>query len=252
MSIELPHDASLSGHLVDGVIGYLTWTTGVAFAAVVVFLLFALAFYRERSGRTRAHHTHGDRARDKALTFAVALAMFIVIDVTLAARAAGQLHGVFWRYPDADPNALRVEVTARQWSWTFRTAGRDGRFGTSDDVVTLNELDVPVGRPIYLKLRSRDVVHALYLPSFRTKIDAVPGSTTQLWFQAQEPGRFEIACAQHCGVNHYKMRGLLVVRAADDDQAWRTRAETDGRLRGEVAGSASWETGGAWDWETGQ
>jgi heme/copper-type cytochrome/quinol oxidase subunit 2 len=96
------------------------------------------------------------------------------------------------------------------------------------------------------------VVHALYLPSFRTKIDAVPGSTTRLWFQAQEPGRFEIACAQHCGVNHYKMRGLLVVRAADDDQAWRTRAETDGRLRGEVAGSASWETGGAWDWETGQ
>ena len=52
MSIELPHDASLSGHLVDGVIGYLTWTTGVAFAAVVVFLLFAIAFFRERGGRT--------------------------------------------------------------------------------------------------------------------------------------------------------------------------------------------------------
>ena len=75
--------------------------------------------------------------------------------------------------------------------------------------MTLNELDVPVGRPIYLKLRSRDVVHSLYLPNFRTKIDAIPGMTTRLWFQATEAGRYEIACAQHCGVNHYKMRGLL-------------------------------------------
>ncbi len=251
MHIVLPHDASLDGHLVDGVIGYLTLTTGLAFLAVLVFLLIAIVFHRERAGRTRAHHTHGNRPRDRALTFAVALVMFVAIDVTLVARTAGELSGRFWRYPDGDPNALRVEVTARQWSWTFRTAGPDGRFGTGDDVVTLGELDVPVGRPIYLKLRSRDVVHSLYLPSFRTKIDAIPGSTTRLWFQAQEAGRFEIGCAQHCGVSHYKMRGLLIARPEGEYHDWLARAETDSRLRGDAALPVAGEADG-WDWETGR
>jgi cytochrome c oxidase subunit 2 len=250
--IVLPHDASLDGHLVDGVIGYLTLTTGLAFSVALAMLLIAVLFHRERGGRTRAHHTHGTRPRDRALTFIAALAMFIAIDVTLAARATRALRGRFWRYPDADPNALRVEVTARQWSWTFRTAGGDGRFGTPDDVVTLGELDVPVGRPIYLKLRSRDVVHSFYLPSFRTKIDAIPGNTTRLWFQAQEPGRFEIACAQHCGVSHYKMRGLLIVRPEGDYRGWLARAETDSKLRYEAADPAARLAAGAWDWETGR
>ena len=248
MHIVLPHDASLDGHLVDGAIGYLTLTTGLAFLAVLVFLLIAIVFHRERAGRTRAQHTHGNRPRDRALTFGVALVMFVAIDVTLAARAAGELSGRFWRYPERDPNALRVEVTARQWSWTFRTAGPDGRFGTPDDVVTLGELDVPVGRPIYLKLRSRDVVHSLYLPSFRTKIDAIPGSTTRLWFQAKEAGRFEIACAQHCGVSHYKMRGLLIARPEDEYRDWLARAEIDSRLRSDAGDPAT----GGWDWETGR
>jgi cytochrome c oxidase subunit II len=250
--IALPHDASLDGHLVDGVIGYLTVTTGVAFLAVLVFLSIAIVFHRERAGRTRGHHTHGNGPRDRALTFTAALVMFVVIDVTLAARAAGELSERFWRYPDRDPQALRVEVTARQWSWTFRTAGPDGRFGTADDVVTLGELDVPVGRPIYLKLRSRDVVHSLYLPSFRTKIDAIPGSTTRLWFQAREAGRFEIACAQHCGVSHYKMRGLLIARPEADYRTWLARAETDSHLRGDAQDPAARAAAGGWDWETGR
>ena len=136
--------------------------------------------------------------------------------------------------PTTIPNALRVEVTARQWSWTFRTAGPDGRFATPDDVVTLNELHVPIGRPIYFKLRSKDVVHSLYLPNFRTKIDAIPGSTTRLWFQAQEAGRYEIGCAQHCGVSHYKMRGWLIAAPDDEYSGWLARAEIDSRLRYET------------------
>jgi cytochrome c oxidase subunit 2 len=247
--IVLPRDASLDGHLVDGAIGYLTLTTGIAFAAALGFLLVAIVFHRARAGRTRAHHTHGTRPRDRALMFAIALVMFVAIDVTLALRTSHDLETRFWRYPDADPRALRVEVTARQWAWTFRTAGPDGRFGTADDVVTLNELDIPVGHPIYLKLRSRDVVHALYLPNFRTKIDAIPGMTTRIWFQATVPGHYEVGCAQHCGVNHYKMRGLLNARTESDYHDWLARAETDSRLRYDEAGLG---TTGAWDWETGK
>jgi cytochrome c oxidase subunit II len=248
--LGIPRDVSLDGHVVDGVLGYLTLCTGIAFAVLVVVLAVTLLFHRARPSRPHAHHTRGDGRRERLLTFAVGLTLFLAVDVTLAVRASHHLRERFWNYPDADPNALRVEVTARQWAWTFRTAGPDGRFATPDDVVTLGELHVPTGRPIYLKLRSKDVVHSFYLPSFRTKIDAIPGSTTRLWFQAQEPGRFEIGCAQHCGVSHYKMRGWLHATPADGYRDWLARAETDSRLRYDPADAAARLEG--WDWETGK
>jgi cytochrome c oxidase subunit II len=248
--LGIPGDISRDGHVVDGVLGYLTLCTGIAFAVLVIVLAVTLAFHRARASRPHAAYTHGDRPRDRLLTFAVGLTLFIAIDVTLAVRASAALRERFWKYPDEDPNALRVEVTARQWAWTFRTAGPDGRFATPDDVVTLNELHVPIGRPVYLKLRSKDVVHSLYLPSFRTKIDAIPGSTTRLWIQAEKEARTEIACAQHCGVSHYKMRGVLIAAPEDAYRAWLTRAETDSRLRYDPADTAANQE--AWDWETGR
>jgi len=243
--LGIPHDVSLDGHVVDGVLGYLTLCTGIAFAVLVVILAVTLLFHRARAGR-EAHHTHGDRPHDRALTFAVGLTLFVAIDVTLAVRASHHLHDTFWNYPDENPNALRVEVTAQQWAWTFRTAGPDGRFGTPDDVVTLGELHIPIGRPIYLKLRSKDVVHSFYLPNFRTKIDAIPGSTTRLWFQAKEAARVEIGCAQHCGVSHYKMRGWLEATPEDEYRTWLARAEVDSRLRFDPNDPAVLQ--GGWDW----
>jgi cytochrome c oxidase subunit 2 len=252
--IALPRDVSLDGHLVDGALGYLTLTTGIAFAALVLMLVVTLLFHRSRGGRRQPFYTHGNRIRDHVLTFALGLTLFVAIDVTLATRSTRDLRDRFWRYPDGDPNALRVEVTARQWSWTFRTAGPDGRFATADDVITLNELHVPVGRPVYLKLRARDVIHSFYLPNFRTKIDAIPGSTTRLWFQARETGRFEIGCAQHCGVSHYKMRGQLAVESAGDYTSWLARAEIDSRLRQDQIDQIDQTTPptDGWDWETGR
>lgn len=245
MRLDIPHDVSLDGHVVDGVLGYLTLCTGFAFAVLVVVLAVTLLFHRARAGR-QAHHTHGDGLRARLLTFGVGLTLFFAIDVTLAVRAANHLRARFWNYPDENPNALRVEVTARQWAWTFRTAGPDGRFGTPDDVVTLGELHVPVGRPIDLKLRSKDVVHSFYLPNFRTKIDAIPGSTTRLWIQAEEAGRTEIGCAQHCGVSHYKMRAWLYAAPEDEYRAWLARAEIDSRLRYDPNDVVAQQEGWAW------
>jgi len=244
--LGIPRDVSLDGPLVDGVLGYLTLCTGIAFAVLVLVLAVTLIFFRARASRPHAEHTYGDSLRARLLTFGVGLTLFVAIDVTLAVRASAHLRERFWAYPDGDPNALRVEITARQWAWTFRTAGPDGRFATPDDVVTLNELHVPIGRPIYVKLRSKDVVHSFYLPNLRTKIDAIPGSTTRLWFQAQEAGRYEIGCAQHCGVSHYKMRGWLIASPEDEYRAWLTRAETDSRLRYDAADTAAQAEGWAW------
>jgi cytochrome c oxidase subunit 2 len=242
-----PKDVSLDGHLVDGAFGYLTVATTICFAIVVLVLLVVLLFHRRRAARQAGHYTHGERVRDQLLTVAVALGMFLGIDAVLAGRSMGHLRGRFWRFPDNDREAVRVEVTARQWAWTFRLAGPDGRFGTYDDIVTLNELHVPVGKPVYLKLRSLDVIHSLYFPNFRTKIDAVPGATTRLWFQAREAGKFELGCAQHCGVSHYRMKGDLLVQPAEEFAAWVERAAHDAR----ALAAAKLNTP-AWDWELGE
>jgi cytochrome c oxidase subunit 2 len=244
LSFDPPRDVSVDGRLVDGAFGYLTLATAICFAIAVVVLAIVVVFHRGRGGRRVALYTHGDEPRHHVLTLGVAIALFLGVDAVLAGRSLGHLQTRFWRYPDADPAAVRVEVTARQWVWTFRLAGQDGRFGTPDDVVTLNELRVPVGRPIYLKLRSKDVIHSLYLPSYRTKIDAVPGSTTRLWFQAREPGRTELGCAQHCGVSHYKMRGEVFAMPAAEWAVWVSRASQDGRLRYDANAGVD-----AWDWE---
>jgi len=243
--IEMPRDASLDGRVVDGALGYLTISGAIAFGVMLVILFGAVLFHRERGGRRLAFYTHGDHARQRLLTLAVGLVMFLAVDAVLAVRAGGVLRARFWRFPEGDPAAVRVEVTARQWAWTFRLPGPDGRFGTVDDVVTLGELHVPVGRPVYLKLRSKDVVHSLYLPNFRTKIDAVPGSTTRLWFQAERAGRYEIGCAQHCGVGHYKMRGELYAEPPDEHAAWLARAAVDARLRYDPADADAHD---GWEW----
>jgi cytochrome c oxidase subunit 2 len=250
MTVKIPYDASVHGHLVDGIFRYLCVTTAACFVVAVAVLLAAIVFHRERGGRRRAHYTRGDGRAAGWLTALVAATIFFGIDAVALRRSADDLRAHFWRFPDADPAALRVEVTAQQWAWTFRYAGADGRFDTADDIVTLNELHIPVATPIYLKLRSKDVVHSFYLPNFRTKIDAVPGSTTRLWFQARAAGQYEIACAQHCGVSHYKMRAQLYATDADDYRRWSERAAADSALRVDTGAADQPPGADGWDWDS--
>jgi cytochrome c oxidase subunit 2 len=243
----LPHDASLDGHRVDWIFGYLSVATGICFVVMAAVLIVAAIFHREGRRRAEPRYTHGNGRAAAWLTLFTGATVFFGIDAVALRRSASDLRQHFWKFPDGDPAALRVEVTAQQWAWTFRYAGADGRFDTADDVITLNELHVPVATPIYLKLRSKDVVHSLYLPNFRTKIDAVPGSTTRLWFEAREVGQFEIGCAQHCGVSHYKMRGVLTSSQAADFQRWLARATADAAQR---RGTGDGSDAGGWDWES--
>jgi cytochrome c oxidase subunit 2 len=239
----LPRDASSRGHQIDALLGYLTVSTAICFAIMLGILLTALLFHRGR-GRV-ARYTHGTRARDRAAAFLAGAVVLFGVDAVALVRSTGALRGGFWRYPDGDPRAFLVEVTAQQWAWNFRYPGADGVFNTDDDIITLNDLRVPLGRPVYLQITSKDVVHSLYLPNFRTKIDAVPGAVTRLWFEPAALGTFEIACAQHCGAWHYKMRGEVTVLGADDLARWSTRAAADAALRYDPADSAAHD---GWAW----
>lgn len=106
--------------------------------------------------------------------------------------------------------AMEVQVTARQWSWSFRY----------DNGRQSPELWVPVGRPVKLILNATDVIHAFYLPAFRVKIDVVPGMTTYAWFQAEKPGEHQIYCTVYCGLQHAKMLSKVRAVAPEEFQRW--------------------------------
>jgi cytochrome c oxidase subunit 2 len=157
--------------------------------------------------------------------------------------AQKDLAEVYGRIPGG-PDVVRVEVLAQQWAWNFRLAGNDRAFGTPDDVVSLNVLRVPEGRPVVLNLRSKDVLHAFFVPALRLKHDAHPAGTTRTWFAVREPGTYEIACSQFCGFAHYRMRGTLEVLPPQAYARWLAEASSESAFRFDPANREA-----AWGWE---
>ncbi len=242
---DIPHDASVHGHMIDSIFRYITVATTICFVVMAAILIWSSLFHRQ--GKAKALYTHGDRKNNYLVTALVGGAVFFGIDMVVLVRSASELNQYFWKYPTAmAPDVVRVEVTAQQWAWNFRYPGADGKFNTPDDIVTLNDLRVPVDKPVHLKIRSKDVIHSFYLPNFRNKIDAIPGNITQLWFQGKEAGKYEIGCAQHCGVSHYKMRGELMVVTPDEFARWSKMAAADSARRYDAADI---EAHDGWDWE---
>jgi cytochrome c oxidase subunit II len=149
---------------------------------------------------------------------------------------------------------MLVQVTGEQFAWNIHYAGPDGKFGRTDvklldlqsnplgldredpaakdDVTTLNQLYLPVNKPVVVRLRSKDVIHAFGVPEFRVKQDAIPGLTIPIWFvpntttaemrakTGKPEFQYEIACAQLCGLGHARMRGFVTVQTAEEFQTW--------------------------------
>jgi cytochrome c oxidase subunit 2 len=116
---------------------------------------------------------------------------------------------VFVSTPPKD--SMDVYVMGKQWMWKFSyPEGPNG----------VNVLHVPANRPVRLLITSRDVLHSFFVPSFRIKMDAVPGRYTQTWFEATKPGTYQILCTEYCGLSHSKMLGEVVVLAPEEWDAW--------------------------------
>jgi cytochrome c oxidase subunit 2 len=112
------------------------------------------------------------------------------------------------RPPD---NAMQIYVVGKQWMWKIQHM--EGRR-------EINELHVPVGRPIRLTMTSEDVIHSFYMPAFRTKLDVVPGRYGELWFEPTKTGKFHLFCAEYCGTKHSGMIGSVYVMEPQEYQAW--------------------------------
>lgn len=239
-----PLDASAQGWRGDEIFGWITLVLFVLFAIVLLHLFGVLLVSRRTSAPSE---TRGDALRARMLVAFATLAVFLGVDGVALVRGGIDLDEGLLRTPRPAEKVVRVEVLAQQWAWSFRLAGEDDRFGTEDDIVTLHALRIPVGRPVLFELRSKDVIHSLYLPNFRIKRDAQPGVTTELLIEPTRTGRFEIACAQHCGLNHYKMRAELEVLDQASFSAWSLEESRLAKSR-----AAALASDGNWGWPFGE
>jgi cytochrome c oxidase subunit 2 len=211
----LPENVSTYGADVDAVIAIIWYNTVVWFFLTFGTLAAFLILYRRRAGR-RAAYVRGERLRE-AWWVLVPVAIVLVLDLWLDFRGAPVWARVKIEKPRTE---LALQVTGKQFNWEVLYPGPDGRFGTPDDKQFLDELHVPVNRPVRVLLRSKDVIHSFFLPNLRLKQDAVPGRDIEGWFEATKPGKYELPCAMLCGFGHSGMKAYLFVHPQEEYDAW--------------------------------
>ncbi len=223
----------------DDTITLTFWVGGGVFVAVCLFMVYCLFKYSYKPDR-KAEYKPEDKKLEKILTWATTLGV--------AALLAPGL--IIWnQYVNVPKNALEIDVMAWQWGWAYRLPGEDGKLGTSkvsnindetnpfginlddpygkDDVMIQSDLiNLENNRPVKILLRSIDVLHNWYVPQFRSKMDAVPGTVTFYWFEPNKIGEYEVLCAEYCGVGHYAMRGGVEVMDPEDYKIWLSEQET--------------------------
>jgi cytochrome c oxidase subunit II len=236
--LNLPPAASAHASEIDHVLGLEHWMMAALFVLWAGYFVFVLMRFRRRAN-PRADYTGMKSYWSVYLVFVVALAEGVLL-------VAYELP--FWRertagFPRGN-DVTTIRVVAEQFNWNVHYPGPDGRFGSTDvtlvapenplgldrrdaaaadDVTTLNQLTVPVGRPVLIRLTSKDVIHSFGVHEMRVKQDATPGVDTPVWFiptmtTAEMRARlgkadfdYEIACSQLCGLGHFRMRGILTV-----------------------------------------
>jgi cytochrome c oxidase subunit 2 len=214
-----PVDISSNGHLIEWLFNYTTFVNLFWFALVCIGI-FGFSFLYSQRRHPKAFYTHGNEKKHLLVTAFIGLGVFLSVDMVITKISARDVNEVFWKFPENDPEVIKVQVLAQQWAWNFRYAGKDGEFNTEDDVVEFNNLVVPVGKKVMIQMTSKDVIHSLFIPNVRLKADAIPGRYAKLWFDTNQTGTYDIACAEMCGTHHYLMKAQLTVLSAENYERW--------------------------------
>ena len=244
----MPALAATHGAQIDNLVGWIHVFMLILFVGWGGFFLYAITRFRKSRNAV---------ANYKGVTSKTSTYMEIGVAVVEAILLVGFAIPLWAARIEAIPpenQALTVNLTPEQFAWNVRYAGPDGVFGRTDiklidlqsnplgvdrsdpaakdDVTTVNQLYLPVNKPIIVNLRSKDVIHSFNVPEFRVKQDAIPGLTIPIWFipnvttaeMRERTGnpqfQYEIACAQLCGLGHYRMRGFVTVLSTEEFQKW--------------------------------
>ncbi len=197
-----PEQASTVASRVDNLYFFMIAVSAFFAVMVTVMVVFFAIKYRRRHDAEVGEPIHGSLALELLWTgipFVIAMVMFVWGASVFFAIA---------RVPD---ETLDIYAVGKQWMWKFQH--REGQR-------EINELHVPVNTPVRILVTSEDVLHDLYFPSFRVKMDAIPGRYTQVWFNATKIGTFHIFCAEYCGTKHSGMIGKVHVLSQEEYQAW--------------------------------
>ena len=227
--------ASEEGAGIDGVITYLLVATGA------ILLVGHLVLCRFIWNSTNGEDKYKRPSKRAELLWGL-IPVFVMLLISEAGVLA--IASPVWKslYIDKPANPFIVEVTGKQFEWLIRYPGVDGVFGKAekkwvngldnplgvdedddnamDDIVKRGTLYLPVNRAIIVHLSTHDVLHSFFVPAFRVKQDLVPGFNTQIKFTPTKTGDYELACAELCGLGHYKMRGTVHVLEPDAFDAW--------------------------------
>jgi cytochrome c oxidase subunit 2 len=246
--LGLPPLAAAHGGQIDNLLGWMHIFMFILFVGWSAFFVYVLIRFR-RSRNPVANYA-GVKSHSSSYlevgVLVVELVLLFGFSIPLWASRVDRL--------PPENEALIVHVTGEQFAWNVRYAGPDRVFGRTDiklidlqsnplgidrsdpaakdDVTTLNQLYLPVNKPIIVKLRSKDVIHSFGVPEFRVKQDAIPGLTIPIWFvpnvtteemrtrTGNSQFQYEIACAQLCGLGHYRMRAFVTVQSAEEFEKW--------------------------------
>jgi cytochrome c oxidase subunit 2 len=260
--LGLPPLAATHGGQIDNLIGWVHIFMLVLFVGWGAFFAYVLVRFR-RSRNPVANYTGSKSHVSSYLEGGV-----LVVEMVLLFAFSIPLWAARVDHIPPESDALIVHLTGEQFAWNVRYAGPDGVFGRTDinlidlqnnplgldrsdpaakdDVTTLNQLYLPANKPVIVKLRSKDVIHSFNVPEFRVKQDAIPGLTIPVWFipnvttaemrtrTGKPEFQYEIACAQLCGLGHYRMRGFVTVLPDEEFRQWMEAEQVKLQEQGET------------------
>ena len=217
---------------------------GFVFLAAQLSLGYIVWKYKESAKSPPVSYSHGN-TKLEILWTALTTILFVGLNLMGSSVWASQ------RFDPPEQGAVQVEATGMQFAWYFRYPGADGTYAKTklslvdpssggeaavgldttdpsakDDVIT-GTMYLPVNREVDLSLRSVDVIHDLFVPQLRFKQDAVPGLNIHMHFKPTAIGEYEIACAELCGLGHYKMHGMVHVVSQEDFDKWLAAREAE-------------------------
>ena len=231
----MPIQASTHAAEIDQMTVLVHWLMLVLFVGWGAFFLFVLFRFR-RGANPKASYAGAKGKISKGTEVAVAIIEVLLL-VFYAIPAWARRVKAF----PAENEAVVVRVVGTQFAWNIQYPGPDGKFGRTDiklvgsdnplgldrsdpaakdDITTINQLNLPVDRPVLVHLSSMDVIHSFGLYEMRVKQDAIPGIQIPVWFIPNRIGEYEIACSQLCGLGHFRMRGFLTIQSDAAYRKW--------------------------------
>ena len=249
--LGLPISSASHGHMIDNMIGWVHWLMLILFVGWGIYLVITVFKFSEKVNPKADYHGVRSHYSKYAEYGVIIFEAFLLIGLSIPLYSQ-----IKTTLPNDD--VLHIRVISQQFAWNIHYPGEDGKFGNtdinlvgeesnpiglrregygSDDIVTINQMHLPVDKRVMIHLSSKDVIHSFGIPEMRIKQDAVPGMTIPFFFTPtmtsaefleqikgtlREGKGYEIACAQLCGNSHYRMRGYVTIDTEEEYITWLT------------------------------